>query len=105
MIVIPPAIAEQFLTRRALPPAARLVYAKWLHFYWDFCFELARAVPARFERWAAFIGLIQRKTCRQGREWFSPEGQENMADTPSAFRGSIVAAFGAGNQLLRALGG
>jgi hypothetical protein len=40
MIVIPPAIAkqfEQFLTRRALPPAVRLAYAKWLRFYWDFC--------------------------------------------------------------------
>jgi Phage integrase, N-terminal SAM-like domain len=40
MIVIPPAIAEQFeqfLTRRAVPPAVRLVYAKWLRFYWDFC--------------------------------------------------------------------
>jgi len=40
MIVLPPAIAkqfEQFLTRRGLPPAARLVYAKWLRFYWDFC--------------------------------------------------------------------
>ena len=33
MLVISPAIAEQFeqfLTRRALAPAARLVYAKWL---------------------------------------------------------------------------
>jgi hypothetical protein len=40
MIVIPPAIAEQFeqfLSLRALPPAARLVCAKWLRFYWDFC--------------------------------------------------------------------
>ena len=40
MIVIPPAIAEQFeqfLTRRALPPTVTLVYAKWLRFYWDFC--------------------------------------------------------------------
>src|SRR5436309_430359 len=40
MIAIPPAIAEQFeqfLTRRALPLTVRLVYAKWLRFYWDFC--------------------------------------------------------------------
>ena len=68
-------------------------------------FDLAQALPARIERWAAFSGLIQWETCRQGREWFSPEAQESTADTPSAFGRCVVAAFGAGHQFLGAFDG
>jgi len=68
-------------------------------------FDLAQALPARIERWAAFSGLIQGETCGQGREWFSPEAQESTADTPSAFGRCVVAAFGAGHQFLGAFDG